>query len=383
MNLKYVIALILILIAIAGVIIYEYKYIKRVLKTIGRKVEKRSVKIAIGIVAAVIFVWSVMSSIMLMFLIHFVVSSMIVDFIRFVYMKVRKDKSDNKLSKVFNVVYGFGVIPIVITCAIIIYGYFNMMNVVRTNYTLNTDKKFSIEEDGEYRVALIADVHYGISLDDEKMKLICDEISGCNPDIVVLCGDIVDENSKKEEMEYVFSTLGKIQSKYGIFYVYGNHDRQLYNPNKAYTLDEIENAIKQSGITILQDEAILLNDEFVVFGREDAGYNKDKGRTPVAEILANIDSSIYKLGLDHQPKNYDENAEAEVDLLLSGHTHGGQIWPANYLFEIVKFDDAVYGLIEDGQDNFNAIVTSGLAGWGYTIKTASPAEYVIIDIKGR
>lgn len=67
-------------------------------------------------------------------------------------------------------------------------------------------------------------------------------------------------------------------------------------------------------------------------------------------------------------------------MLVSGHTHGGQIWPANVLFNIAKFDDAVYGETVGADGKFKAFVTSGIAGWGYPVKTAAPAEYVIINI---
>ena len=84
--------------------------------------------------------------------------------------------------------------------------------------------------------------------------------------------------------------------------------------------------------------------------------------------------------MDPPPKEHVQSGRVGTDLLLSGHTHGGQIWPAQYLFAIAKFDDAVYGYTQI-DENTQAIVTSGLAGWGYPVKTASPAEYVIIDIK--
>ena len=96
--------------------------------------------------------------------------------------------------------------------------------------------------------------------------------------------------------------------------------------------------------------------------------------------MEGVDKDDFILVLDHQPKEYKENEANGTDLLLSGHTHGGQIWPGNIIFNILKFDDAVYGETVGENGSFRAFVTSGVAGWGYPVKTAAPAEYVIIDI---
>ncbi|MCX4314913.1 MAG: metallophosphoesterase family protein, partial [Clostridia bacterium] len=77
-------------------------------------------------------------------------------------------------------------------------------------------------------IALIADVHYGISVDKAELDRICAEISAASPSIVVLCGDIVDENTSKQGMAEVFDSLGGIKTEFGVYYVFGNHDRQLY-----------------------------------------------------------------------------------------------------------------------------------------------------------
>ena len=119
-------------------------------------------------------------------------------------------------------------------------------------------------------------------------------------------------------------------------------------------------------------------------GREDLSYRRgsDGGRAEIAELVGDIDNDNFIVTLDHQPHGYDENAEAGVDLILSGHTHGGQIFPANLLFDLFKLNDLNYGY-KRIDNNCQAIVTSGLAGWGFPVKTAAPAEYVIIEVASR
>lgn len=368
-------ALLLVLIGI-----YFYHFIRRFFKTLNVNVDTRNKKI-IFIVLSVIVSLSCLYIFGIQFIIlaHLIVLGCIMDIINLLIKKISKEKYDSM--KWFKKIYGLAIIPIVITIVLIIYGHINIMNVVETNYDVIIDK--SLREEG-YKVALIADVHFGVSVDSETLQEICNEIQDKTPDMVVLCGDIVDENASKEDMKDVFKTFGEIDSEFGTFYVYGNHDRQLYSNNKSYSEEELRETIEAAGIRILQDEYVEINDEVVLVGREDAGYARSANtseRKSIESILDNVDKDKLIITLDHQPKQYAEESEAGTDLLLSGHTHAGQIWPANILFEIVKFDDAVYG--ETIVDKMHAIVTSGFAGWGYSVKTSSPAEYVIINVSGK
>jgi predicted MPP superfamily phosphohydrolase len=258
-----------------------------------------------------------------------------------------------------------------------VYGYANLHTVQMTSYTVRTDK--DVRATG-YRVALIADVHFGVSLDEAALLEKCAEIAAQAPDLVVLCGDIVDHSATREGMQSVFRALGAIESTYGVYYVYGNHDRPSRMMQGPFSAEELNAAIEESGITILQDECVQITDDLVLVGREDR--SKGRGDTPRASIealLADVERTDFILTLDHQPNEYAENTAAGTDLLLSGHTHGGQLFPLDILQEIVPFNDAVYGEYALGKDGI-AIVTSGFGTWEIPIKTAAPAEYVIIDI---
>lgn len=359
--------------------IYLYRYMKRMCDTFGFKTSKEAIRtrlyMASGACAIVCLDIFGMGMIILL---HLVATALVFQFINFIVKLIGRAKYKEGFS-VWKKIYGSGMIPLIITVVLIVYGYINMNNVVETNYTIYTDKE--IREEG-YRVALISDVHFGISLDVEELQEKCEEISKKKPDIVVLCGDIIDDRTMKEDMESAFKALGTIESTYGTYYVYGNHDRQLYSDNREYTEEELAAIIESNGITILQDETYAINEEFVIAGREDNSYSRIKERMSVEELLKDIDKEAFILTLDHQPKEYAENGKAGTDLLLSGHTHGGQVWPAEYVMAWAKFDDAVYGHTQIDDDT-QAIVSSGFAGWGFPVKTAAPAEYVIIDIKNK
>lgn len=375
MDILHIGALLFILLAVAGVAVYIYRFIVRIGKNLNITINNKWAKLATILVSIALF-WCCVSlfSIGAIALLHFVGLSMLTDIVDYIIKRVKKNRYSEL--KIWNKLYKICVIPLVLTVGFMVYGYMNMMNIVETSYTIDTEKNIRAEG---YRIGLVADIHFGISLDVDEFQKVCDEISSKNIDIMVLCGDIVDEGASLEQMQQVFKMLSSINSKYGTYYVYGNHDRQSYKMDKSYTVEQLNEAITANGIKILADEVVTINDEIILVGRKDTSMTGDTNRVSIEKLLEGKDKDKFILTLDHQPKNYDENVKAGTDLLLSGHTHGGQIWPINMLFEIIKFDDEVYGLTNIGE--FNGIVTSGVAGWGFPVKTCAKAEYVIVDVK--
>lgn len=356
-----------------GIGIYAFRFLRRMLTTFG--VNTRHIAVKIGLIIAAVIAGAAtadMGGWGMLIVMHLMVFAWLVQLLHFLFKKGFKKVYAPK-ADLWQKIYGSGVIPILLTLVVVLCGYWNLYHIVGTNYTLYTQKP--IRDEG-YRIALIADVHYGVSLDDEELQAVCDRISGENPDVVVLCGDIVDNDTTHQQMQQVFKTLGSIRSAYGTVYVHGNHDRPMSIVKSVFTEEELVAAMELAGITILQDDVWAVSEDFTIVGREDRSRSD---RTPIDKLMAQVEKDAFVLTLDHQPNDYDENGKAGTDLLLSGHTHGGQLWPLDWLQAIIPFNDAVYGLTEIDEDS-KAIVTSGLAGWSFPIKTAAPAEYVIIDI---
>lgn len=361
----------------SGIAFFFYFFLRRSLRTFGIQSEKTCIKVILlcvavlaAIIGANIFNFSAI------IIIHIVVIALLVQLINYLLKKIAGKRFEDGFNH-WKKLYGSGAISLVLVLLVVLFGYINLNNVVKTSYTVYTEK--NIRSDG-YRVALIADVHFGVSLNYDELLDKCAEISDCDIDIAILCGDIVDDSTSFSEMQEVFAALGTIRTKCGIFYTYGNHDRPMSGLESNYSADQLIKTIEKNGITILKDEIYEINDDMVLVGREDRSYSRNSGRSDIQTLLSGVDKEIFILTLDHQPNEYDENGEAGTDLLLSGHTHGGQLWPLNIIQEIFKFNDSVYGH-SDIDDDTQAIVTSGFAGWRYPIKTVTPAEYVIIDIK--
>lgn len=289
-------------------------------------------------------------------------------------LKKKNAPSYHKVKKWFD----SGVLPILLVAVYLFVGHVNFMIVQKTEYTVQTDK--AIREEG-YRIALVADVHYGISLNGDQLRDKCAEIEEQDPDMVILCGDIVDDDTAPEQVKEVFAAFGNIESTFGTFYVHGNHDRPFTGVRDSLLSDFTEKdllvAIESNGITILTDDVYEIADDFVIVGREDPIAGR---RTPIETLLADVNHDAFVLTLDHRPADYIQNGNAGTDLLLSGHTHGGHLFPLNIVMEVFDMNDAVYGYTQiDG--NTAAIVTSGFAGWCYPVKTCAKSEYVIIDIE--
>ena len=363
----------------SGIALFFYFFLRRSFRTFGIRCDKTYIKVILCCVAVLTaIIGSNIFNFSAIVIIHIVVIALLVQLINYLLKKIARKRFEDGF-RYWKKLYGSGVISLVLVIIVVLFGYINLNNVVKTSYTVYTEK--SIRSEG-YRVALIADVHFGVSLNYDELLDKCAEISKCDIDIAILCGDIVDDSTSFSEMQEVFAALGTIRTKYGIFYTYGNHDRPMSGFGSNYSADQLIKTIEKNGITILKDGIYELNDDMVLVGREDRGYSRNSGRADIQTLLSDVDKERFILTLDHQPNEYEENGLAGTDLLLSGHTHGGQLWPLNIIQEIFKFNDAVYGHI-DIDDDTQAIVTSGLAGWRYPIKTVTPAEYVVIDIKTR
>lgn len=285
-------------------------------------------------------------------------------------------KADRKYPRWMKTAYKTGAAALLLTLAVAVYGKFNMYHVVRTDYDVNVNKSLS----HEYNVALIADLHYGLSLDAQALQAVADDIEETSPDFVILCGDIVDESTTPEGINEAFSILGNIDTKLGVYYVYGNHDKSRLGLRGNFTEMQLAETIRNNRIEILEDNVVRLNDDMLLVGRTDKMERAESGKS-IARLLAGQDKSKVVFVADHQPNDYEALSREGCDIVVSGHTHGGQIFPFGIFSELLKANDMTYGFKKLG--NLNAVVTSGIAGWGFDMRTEQHSEYVMLHIKGK
>ncbi|MBQ9744193.1 MAG: metallophosphoesterase [Clostridia bacterium] len=265
-----------------------------------------------------------------------------------------------------------GFIAISLTVIYLTYGWIMAHNVIQTDYDIKTDKSLGKES---FRVVAIADLHSGITLDGDDFLEECKRINALKPDIVVVCGDFVDDDTSREDMIKSCEALGTLDTKYGVFFVYGNHDRGYFR-NGAFSTEELYYHLSKNKVKVLSDETVAINDNMYIIGREDASR---KDRKTAQTLMQGIDPSKFVIMLDHQPTDYDAIAKGSPDLVISGHTHGGHIFPAGQIGMLMGANDFLYGLEKQGNTSF--IVTSGISGWAIPFKTLTVSEFVVIDIE--
>ena len=249
-------------------------------------------------------------------------------------------------------------------------GFYLCHNVWQTNYVVNTNKKIE-----HLRIALIADSHIGTTFDGEGFKKYAKKIEKEKPDMIVIAGDYVDDSTKKKDLIEVTKALGKIKTKYGIFYSYGNHDAGYFN-KRDFTKEDLDEVLKKNDITILADEVKEIDGIYII-GRKDKSLGN---RKEIKDLVDDLDKDKYKIVIDHEPNDYENESKSEVDLVLSGHTHGGQLFPISQVGGLFfKANDRTYGYERRNKTDF--IVTSGISDWELDFKTGTKSEYVIIDVK--
>ncbi|WP_346661664.1 metallophosphoesterase [uncultured Methanobrevibacter sp.] len=359
---------------ILGILIGSYSFFRVKYALNDTKLTKNKQIMISSIIAILSFlfclnIWS-MAALLIFYLF---ISSLIADLILVIRKYVIKEKHLNFIPKI----HKNGLLAIIIFASIIIGSVYGMNHIELTEYNITTDKI----DNESYSILFVSDVHYGSVQNTQLVKDNILKMNNLKPDIVVLGGDIVDERTTKEDMQEIFEELGKINSTYGTYYIFGNHDRQPYaidyeNGNRTFTDSDLNQTIEKNKIKILNDNKITINNDIVLVGRSNAEWEDTIDRIDVNEILNESDLSKYIVVLDHQPVESKENAQEGADLQLSGHTHGGQVFPYGMIYDLS-------GRLNYGEyeiKDMKQIVSSGLTGWGWPMRNEAKCEYVLINI---
>lgn len=266
--------------------------------------------------------------------------------------------------------YWAGICAVVTTVIYVSVGIYLCVNVWQTNYTLTTSKSIH-----PVRVALIADSHLGTTFDGEGFAEYMREIEAQEPDMLIISGDFVDDASNREDMVRACQALGEMDLTYGVFFAFGNHDKGYYEGRRDFTAQDLVDELERNNVYVLEDQAVYIEDDICILGRADASTMEF--RTDIGDLIAGVDNDRYIIVIDHEPTDFDNEAAAGSDLVLSGHTHGGQMFPFTLMGKIFG-NDRDYGYERRELTDF--IVTSGIADWELWFKTGVHSEYVIIDI---
>ena len=276
---------------------------------------------------------------------------------------------------------------VVVACAVVtcLYGIFNARNIKVNEYSVTVNK--SCGSDKHLKAVLVADLHMGYAIGVDHITNMVEKINQQDADIVIIAGDIFDNSyDGMDDPEGIKAQLKSIKSKYGVYAVYGNHDidekilmgftfdwggKQLHN-------EKMTNFMKECNIKLINDESVLINDEFYLVGRRDTDKpgTEDSTRAEVSELTKDLDKTKPIFVLSHEPDELQKTADAGADIDFSGHTHDGQLFPGN--LTIGLFWENPCGMIK--KDNMYSIVTSGVGVYGTFMRVGTDAEICSVDI---
>ncbi len=258
-------------------------------------------------------------------------------------------------------------IPLAIAIAISFFGYFEAKNIRTEIITIKTSKL--PDNVDKLRIVQVSDVHLGLIVREERLKIILDEVKKAEPDMLVSTGDLVD--GQINNLEGLAELLSDIKPRYGKYAITGNHE---YYAGLQQSLGFTE----RSGFTLLRGKSVTVDNVINIAGVDDATGKYFDEYTAIAEkdLLKDLSHDRFTLLLKHRPV-IDKDSLGLFDLQLSGHTHKGQIFP----FNIVTW---LYYPVHSGcltpVDGCHLYVSRGSGTWGPPVRFLSPPEITLIEL---
>ncbi len=215
------------------------------------------------------------------------------------------------------------------------------------------------------KIALISDSHLGLGVSYARWDRALTRLEAQRPDVVLVLGDVFEYGPDAEKYA---KRLAAFKTPLGTYGVLGNHEYYTGYGNS-------KNFFRQANITLLENELVTLPNGLQIAGLKDIPTAR-VSQQEVSGVLTQADPAKPLILLSHTPSYAETAAENGVHLMLSGHTHNGQIWPFNYLVKL-QFP-RVYGLFEVGRMKF--YITSGMFYWGIPLRLFAPAELPLLEV---
>lgn len=302
----------------------------------------------------------------LAFMVYFLMAVLVVDLVRLVVYLLpgRPAWLTDNYTDIKKYVF-IGVTAVV--SLVVLAGHINALTPRVTRLDVKIAKKAGTMK--TLHIAAASDIHLGTLVGPRRTAQLVRMLNGCNADIILLAGDIVDEDLAPVIRYDLGRSLLKLKAPLGVYAITGNHEY----------IGGAEAAVKylgEHGVKMLRDTTVLINNSFYLAGRNDRDSKRfsRKERKSIAEVLQGVDFKLPVIMMDHQPFNLQQVADAGVDFQLSGHTHHGQMWPFNYITKAIY--EISWGYKKKGDTHF--YVSSGYGGWGPPVRTGNRPE--ILDI---
>lgn len=223
----------------------------------------------------------------------------------------------------------------------------------------------------QLRVGIASDLHLGSVVGNGHLRKLVKHVNVMKPDLILLPGDVIDDDIKPFIRYQMGQTIRQLQAPLGVYAVLGNHE--YYGGHIPAFVEQME----QIGIRVLMDEVVHIQERLYIVGRKDkSAEHSAEGRKPLASLMTGVDLAQPIIVMDHQPHQLDVAANVGADVMLSGHTHRGQMAPYHLITKrIFELD---WGYLQKG--NLHAIVSSGFGTWGPPLRLGSQSEIIDLTI---
>jgi len=263
-----------------------------------------------------------------------------------------------------------GFITIGVVTGVIIAGHINAKQIRIRHIPLVIHKK--VEGKQDIRILMASDIHLGAIIGEKWEKKFVQLIEKEKPDLVLLCGDLIDGEIAPVLRQQLGKHIQEIKPPLGLYAICGNHE---YIGNIEKSLQYLHSI----HINVIQDQVITLPNGIQLVGCKDIQSKYSGSETPIlplSTLMNEVDTNKPIIVMKHQPTDLDESANAEVDLHISGHTHHGQLWPINYITSALFEISCGY----KKKNNTHFYVSSGFGTWGPSVRLGNAPEIVIFDI---
>lgn len=271
----------------------------------------------------------------------------------------------NKKSIIIKIIF---LVVLLLLVGFIIYGN----NHIVTNTIIFKNDKITEELNG-YKILQLSDLH-AVSFGVDNKRLIA-KVDKVNPDIIVITGDIID--SKFSNKKVATKLVKNLADKYPVYYINGNHEYLL----ETNDLNEFYVSLEEAGAKIINNEYVEIpvgDDSFILYGLDDNNLHDQT----LEKMMEENDKDKLSVVLAHEPQWFNKYVALDVDLVLSGHTHGGQI-RVPFIGAIVAPDQGFFPKISDGVYESKDTVMVVSRGLGYTVvpvRLFNDPEIIVIEM---
>jgi hypothetical protein len=264
---------------------------------------------------------------------------------------------------------GLRVLALFLFIGLFIYSLYSAYAPVIRKLSIKIDKPLT----KPLRIAVASDLHIGRLFGVKAIDRLHQLMIRSGADILLMPGDIMDDNTEAFNEYHMEQNLAELCRSLprGVYATLGNHD--LYGHERP-----ISEALQNAGIQLLNDEVLCIDHEgqpVWLVGRFD---NHKRQRVATTDLLAQVDTSQPIILLDHRPSDIDNHSQLPIDLQISGHTHNGQVFPANFIVNAIN--RVGYGYEQIGKGHF--VVSSGYGFWGIPFRLGSRSEIWLITLSG-